>query len=145
MKLSLKLPLAFAVSLVLLLVGALFGIWRLNAAVGTYGNDVLQQVAAHRKSADISAHFAVAVQEWENTLLRGFDPKNQEKYWSSHQKEMTEVNTGMDELDKMVVDQSEAQPLVTKLRTEMANAQAAYVKAFEAYKQANNDPLAGDK
>jgi methyl-accepting chemotaxis protein len=145
MKLSLKLPLAFAVSLVLLLVGALFGIWRLNAAVGTYENDVLQQVAAHRKSADISAHFAVAVQEWKNTLLRGFEPKDQEKYWSSHQKEMTEVNTGIDELDKMVVDQSEAQPLVTKLRTEMANAQAAYVKAFEAYKQANNDPLAGDK
>jgi methyl-accepting chemotaxis protein len=145
MKLSLKLPLAFAASLLLLLAGALFGIWRLNGAVSTYENDVLHEVAAHRKSADIAGHFSVAIQEWKNTLLRGSDPKDQEKYWTSHLKEMTEVNKGIDELSKMVGDASEAKPLVTKLRTEMANAQAGYLKAFEDYKQASNDPIAGDK
>ncbi|NVO04901.1 MAG: HAMP domain-containing protein [Rhodoferax sp.] len=145
MKLSLKLPLAFAASLVLLLAGALFGIWKLNAAVDTYEVDVLHEVAAHRKSADISAHFSVAIQEWKNTVLRGSDPADQEKYWNSHLKEMDEVRAGIAELDKMVDDKSEAQALVTKLRTSMESAQAGYKSAFAAYKEAANDPVAGDK
>jgi methyl-accepting chemotaxis protein len=145
MKLSLKLPLAFTASLVLLLAAALFGIWKLNGAVATYEVDVLHEVAAHKKSADISAHFAVAIQEWKNTLLRGSEPKDQEKYWNSHLKEMAEVQAGIAELDKMVDDKSEAQTLVTKLRTEMESAQAGYKSAFAAYKEAANDPVAGDK
>lgn len=36
MKLGLKLPLAFALSLALMLTGALFGIFRLNQAVDVY-------------------------------------------------------------------------------------------------------------
>jgi methyl-accepting chemotaxis protein len=145
MKLSLKLPLAFAISLALLLVGALFGIWRLNAAVASFEVDVLHEVAAHKKSADISAHFAVAIQEWKNTLLRGSDPKDLDKYWNSHLKEMAEVNAGILDLDKLVDDKSPAQPLVSKLRGEMEGAQSAYLKAFETYKEAKNDPIAGDK
>lgn len=38
-----------------------------------------------------------------------------------------------------------ARPLVSKLRTEMENAQAGYKQAFEAYKEAGNDPIAGNK
>ena len=40
MKLSLKLPLAFTVSLLLLLAAALFGISRLNQALDTYQTSV---------------------------------------------------------------------------------------------------------
>jgi methyl-accepting chemotaxis protein len=145
MKLSLKLPLAFAVSLCLLLAGALFGIWQLNSAVASFEVDVLHEVSAHRKSADISAHFAVAIQEWKNVLLRGSDPKDMDKYWNSHLKEMEEVNAEILELDKLVFETSAAKPLVRKLRTEMEGAQAGYKQAFAAYKEAANDPIAGDK
>ena len=145
MKLSLKLPLAFALSMALLLCGALFGIWRLNNAVASFEVDVLHEVAAQNKGAEIAAHFAVAIQEWKNTLLRGSDPKELEKYWSSHQKEMGEVQARILELDKMVADQGAARPLVSRLRTEMESAQAGYRSAFEAFKAAANDPVAGDQ
>jgi len=65
MKLSLKLPLAFALALALLLSGALFGIWKLNGAVNSFERDVLHEVASNKKIATISAHFAVAIQEWK--------------------------------------------------------------------------------
>ena len=102
MKLSLKLPLAFALALALLLSGALFGIWKLNTAVTSFEVDVLRQVAAQNKGAEIASHFAVAIQEWKNTLLRGSDPKDQEKYWAAHQKQMGEVQSRIQELDQLV-------------------------------------------
>jgi methyl-accepting chemotaxis protein len=145
MKLSLKLPLAFALSMALLLSGALFGIWKLNAAVAHFEVDVMHEVVAQNKGAEIAAHFAVAIQEWKNTLLRGADPKDQEKYWASHQKQMGEVQTRIGQLDQLVDPQSAARPLVVKLRGEMEAAQAGYGAAFEAFKAAGNDPTAGDK
>ncbi len=145
MKLSLKLPLAFALALTLLLTGALFGIWRLNSAIASFEIDVSHEVAGQKKGAEISAHFAVAIQEWKNTLLRGSDPKEQEKYWNAHQKEMGEVAQRIQELDKLVDEKAPARPLVRKLQAEMENARAGYQKAFEVYKEAANDPVAGDK
>ena len=145
MKLSLKLPLAFALALTLLFAGALFGIWKLNRAVDTYEVDVLHEVSAHKKSSNLSAHFALAIQEWKNTLLRGSDPKDQEKYWNSHLKEMAEVKNELEDLDKLVDDKSETQALVTKLRSHLNEAQQGYQKAFEVYKESGNDPIAGDK
>jgi methyl-accepting chemotaxis protein len=106
---------------------------------------VLHEVAAQNKGAEIASHFAVAIQEWKNALLRGSDPKDLEKYWSSHQKEMGEVNARILELDNLVDAQSATRPLVTRLGTEMQAAQAGYNAAFESFKAAGNDPTAGDK
>jgi methyl-accepting chemotaxis protein len=145
MKLSLKLPLAFAVALALLLAGALFGIWRLNMAIASFEVDVSHEVAGQKKGAEISSHFAVAIQEWKNTLLRGSDPKDLDKYWHAHQKEMAEVAQRIQELDQLVDEKAVARPLVSKLRNDMETAQAGYKKAFEAYQEAGNDPVAGDK
>ncbi|OYT94043.1 MAG: methyl-accepting chemotaxis protein [Burkholderiales bacterium PBB3] len=145
MKLRLKLPLAFALALCLLFAGGMFGIYKLNQAIGSFEDDVLHQVAGHKKGAEISAHFATAIQEWKNVLLRGKDPKDQEKYWTAHLKKMGEVSSAIKELDVLVADGTEEQTLVTKLSDEMGKAQDGYKQAFEAYKAADNDFAAGDK
>ena len=144
MKLALKLPLAFAIALVLLFGAGLFGISQLNNAVRTYEEDVLLRVSAHKKSAEISAHFAVAIQEWKNVLLRGKDAKELDKYWGSHGKEMAEVNRLLGELQGLVND-GEEKALVQKLTAEMGNAQEGYRKAFADFKAADFDHVAGDK
>lgn len=41
MKLRLKLPLAFALALCLLFAGGMFGIYKLNQAIGSFEDDVL--------------------------------------------------------------------------------------------------------
>ena len=145
MKLSLKLPLAFATALILLLASALFGIWQLNQAVASFEVDVLHAVAGNKKSAEISSHFAVAIQEWKNLLLRGSDPNELDKYWGAHQKQMDEVQAQIQALDALVDASSPTHALVTKLRGEMDTARAGYIKAFAAFKEAGNDPIAGDK
>ena len=69
MKLSLKLPLAFTVSLLLLFAAALFGISRLNQALDTYQTTVAQSFEHERMAAGMLNNFKVQVQEWKNVLL----------------------------------------------------------------------------
>ena len=145
MKLGWKLPLAFALALGLLFFGGLFGIYKLNQAVAAFEDDVLHHVAGYKKGSEISAHFATAVQEWKNVLLRGKDAKDQEKYWGSHQKEMETVGQRIKELDQLVAASSPVKAQVGKLADEMAKTREAYRQAYDAYKAADNDFAAGDK
>ncbi|MBT9504959.1 MAG: HAMP domain-containing protein [Rhodoferax sp.] len=144
MKLSLKLPLAFAVALGLLFLGALFGIARLNSALDVYEHQVLGSVGAHKKVAQIDARFSVAIQEWKNVLLRGKEPKDLEKYWTAHLSAMREVREGLRELDKMDMDR-EAKATLQKIEQAIPIVGDAYKKAFEEFKAAGFDPTVGDK
>ncbi len=145
MKISLKLPLAFALALGLMFAAALFGIHRLNGAVARFEGDVLHHVAGQKLGAEVSTRFATAIQEWKNVLLRGKEAADQDKYWKAHLKDMEHVNKLLTQLDESVDKDSPVQALVTKLRTDMAKAQAGYLKAVEAYKASGADATAGDK
>jgi len=144
MELKLKLPLAFALALGLMFMGALFGIYRLNHSLGVFEHQVLATVAAHKKVAQIDARFSTAVQEWKNVLLRGKDPKDLDKYWSSHLKEMAAVQEGLRELDKMPLDNAAKDTLARLDKATLAVAEA-YKRAFEDFKAAGLDAAAGDK
>ena len=145
MKISLKLPLAFALSLGLLFSAALFGIYRLNGAVHTFKDDVLHHVAGNKIGAEISSAFATGIQEWKNVLLRGKEPADLDKHWKAHQKDMARVEQLLGDLDKAVDDGSPAQALVAKLKADMDKAKQGYIKAHEAYQAAGSDFAAGDK
>jgi len=144
MKISTRLPVAFAVALGLLFSGAVFGIYRLNAAVSMFQDDVLQHVASHKTGAEVSNAFATAIQEWKNVLLRGKEPKDLEKHWAAHERDMTKVEELIKRLDGQVDNGSPEQALVNKLRTEMGAAKEGYIKALAAYKAADFDFTAGD-
>jgi methyl-accepting chemotaxis protein len=144
MNLRLKLPLSFALALGLMLLGALFGIYKLNRSLDVYEHQVLATVAAHKKVAQIDTRFSTAVQEWKNVLLRGKDPKDLDKYWTSHLKEMQAVQEGLRELDKMPMD-ADARDTLGKLDHAILVVADAYKTAFEAFKAAGFESSAGDK
>ncbi|QTN30350.1 HAMP domain-containing protein [Rhodoferax sp. AJA081-3] len=144
MKLSLKLPLAFAFALGLLFLGGMFGIAKLNAALDVYEKNVLSTVAAHKKVAVIDSKFSTAIQEWKNVLLRGQEPKDLDRYWNAHIKEMKAVQDGLRELDAMNLD-SAAKETLAKLERALPVVGEAYKKAFEEFKSMNFDPTIGDK
>ncbi len=144
MKLKLKLPLAFALALGLLFCGGMFGIFKLTSSLGVYEHEVLRTVAAHKKAAQIDAHFSTGIQEWKNVLLRGKEPKDLDRYWAAHLKEMQAVNEGLSNLEGLLPE-GKAKSTAKDLAKALVGAQDAYKKAFEEFKASGLDAQAGDK
>jgi methyl-accepting chemotaxis protein len=144
MKLSLKLPLAFTVSLLLLFAAALFGISRLNQALDTYQTTVAQSFEHERLAAGMLGDFKVQVQEWKNVLLRGKDPAQLTRYWAAFEKQEKAINASAQKL-MAALPPGEGRERVAQFSQAHERMGAAYRKGFEAFKAADHDPQAGDK
>lgn len=95
MKIRLKLPLAFALSLGLLFASSMYGLFKLNHAVDVYARDVFNATESHRIASLSGTDFASAVQEWKNVLLRGKDEKKREDYWNAHEAKIKGSQAGL--------------------------------------------------
>jgi methyl-accepting chemotaxis protein len=143
MKLSLKLPLAFALALAMLFFGGMFGIYKLNQAVRTYEVDVQHAVHTLNVAATAGTHFSAVIQEWKNVLLRGKDPKKLDKYWASHLKNMQALQDDLKNLDELI-GAGPSKEMRQKLASSINGTAERYRKAFEAFKAAGMDATAGD-
>jgi methyl-accepting chemotaxis protein len=144
MKLTLKLPLAFALSLLLVTAAALFGIQQLNRAVHTFETDVHQSHERAAQASNLLSQFKTQVQEWKNTLLRGKDPAQLERYWSAFvriEQEMASESAGL----VKALPTGPAQDLVRQFADAHATMGRNYRTAYEQFKASGMDPTVGDK
>jgi methyl-accepting chemotaxis protein len=144
MKLSLKIPLAFTVALLLMFAGALYGIFALNQSINAYGTTVQDNVANERMVSATLVAFKLQVQEWKDTLLRGKDPANLDKYWAAFQTREKTVSTLAAEL-KTKLPEGESRTLIERFAIAHTSMGEGYRKGFEAFKSAGFEPSAGDK
>lgn len=142
-KLSLKLPLVIAASLLLMLCAALFGIHNLNQSLATYATTVKASHDSERDVADMALAFKTQVQEWKNVLLRGKDPKALDRHWSAFNQLSRDVDQGSRRLIT-ALPAGEARALVEKFAASHAAMALSYQRGFDAFKAAEFDPLAGD-
>ncbi len=143
MKLSRKIPLAFAAALTLMSSGALFGIHRLNQSIETYRTTVQDAVADERMASATLVAFKLQVQEWKDTLIRGQDPAKLDKYWSAFQQREQTVDDLTAKLKARLPD-DEARTLIDQFATAHAAMGQGYRKGFEAFKAAGFVASAGD-
>ncbi len=143
MKISLKLPLVIGAALLLAVAAGLFGIYQLNQSVATYVKVIDVDYAQERMAAQMLVDFKTQVQEWKNTLLRGKDAKQLDKYWAAFQKHESDVVASARKLQAALPD-GEARVLVGKFAQAHAAMGEGYRKGFEAFKAANFEPSAGD-
>lgn len=144
MKLSLKLPLVFTASLLLLLAAALFGISRLNSALDTYQTTVAHSFEHERQSSALLNDFKVQVQEWKNVLLRGKDPAQLTRYWAAFEKQERTIQEEARTL-LAALPPGEGRDKVQQFMQAHERMGVAYRKGFEAFKAADHDHQAGDK
>ncbi|SDR41298.1 methyl-accepting chemotaxis protein-1, serine sensor receptor [Paraburkholderia fungorum] len=143
MKLSIKIPLAFAVALLLMFAGALYGIFALNQSIDAYSVTVQDNVANERMVSATLVAFKLQVQEWKDTLLRGKDPAQLDKYWTAFQKRERTVDALAAQLNAKLPD-GESRALIEKFSAAHTSMGDGYRKGFEAFKSAGFDPVAGD-
>ncbi|SDC81371.1 methyl-accepting chemotaxis protein [Paraburkholderia lycopersici] len=143
MKLSRKIPLAFAVSLTLMSAGAFYGIHALDRVIETYRTSVQDAAANERMASATLVEFKLQVQEWKDTLLRGKDPQKLEHYWSAFEKRERTVDELAATLEAKLPG-GEAHTLVVQFAAAHAAMGQGYRKGFAAFKAAGADPVAGD-
>ncbi|WMY10955.1 methyl-accepting chemotaxis protein [Paraburkholderia phenoliruptrix] len=143
MKLSLKIPLAFASALVLMFAGALYGIFSLNSSIDAYRTEVVANVANERMVSETLVLFKLQVQEWKDTLLRGKDPAKLQKYWSAFEMRERAVSKLADDL-KRTLPAGESRDLVERFASAHVTMGAGYRRGLEAFRAADFEPSAGD-
>ena len=143
MKLRTKLPLAFVGALLLVMIAGLWGIYQLNASVVTYERVIAEDHGRERMAAHVLIDFKTQVQEWKNTLLRGKDPKQLDKYWAAFQQHEAKVATAAGKL-QAALPEGDARALVGQFIQNHAAMGAGYRRGFEAFKASGFDPSVGD-
>ncbi len=143
MNLKLKLPLTFTGVLAALLGAAMIGIYSLNQAVAVYETQVSAAHAQERAVAELLVTFKTQVQEWKDTLLRGKDPAKLDKHWGAFAKRESDVDDKAKAL-LAALPAGESRTLVEQFAAAHAKMGADYRKGFEAFKNAQFDPSAGD-
>ena len=102
MKLSLKLPLAFAAALALVIAAALFGLHSLNQSIRTFETEVHDSHQNAAAASHLLSQFKTQVQEWKNTLLRGKDPAQLDRYWKAFNTIEGEMADGSKQLAELL-------------------------------------------
>ncbi len=143
MKISLRLPLAMGIALCLAVGAGLFGIQQLNRALTAFVQVNAVDLAQERQASAMLAGFKTQVQEWKNTLLRGKDPKQLDRYWTAFQKQEAEV-AAMAAALQQGLPEGEARQLAADFNKAHATMGQGYRKGFEAFTAAGHDAAAGD-
>jgi methyl-accepting chemotaxis protein len=144
MKIRVRLPLTIAVLIGLLLAASFFGIYRLQRSLQVFEVQVAAASQHERLSAAMLSTFKTQVQEWKNVLLRGGDPKQLDRYWTSFTKTEQEVaKLGRELLADLQPGQ--ARGLVEQFLQEHQKMGAGYRQGLEAYKTAGYSHSEGDR
>jgi methyl-accepting chemotaxis protein-1 (serine sensor receptor) len=143
MKLTLKLPLAFFVFLLLMFASALYGLSSLNRSVAEYQSVIQGEVANERAISSALFHFKMQVQEWKDLLLRGKDPDKLAHGWQAFEQQERTVDDDCKVLLTKLPD-GEARRLVQNFLTAHETMGQGYRKGLDAFKAAEFDSAAGD-
>ncbi|WP_321858749.1 methyl-accepting chemotaxis protein [Burkholderia cenocepacia] len=143
MKLSYKIPLAFAVALSLMFCGALYGIHILNRSIDTFAEDVQTNVGNERLVSASLVQFKLQVQEWKDTLLRGKQPEKLDQYWQAFQTRERAVDSLAAQLVRRL-PAGESRSLVEQFMRAHTTMGDGYRRGFDAFKAAGFESSAGD-
>ncbi len=122
---------------------ACYGIYSLNQSLTTCAVEVQGRHEQQVLAGDISLDFKVQVQEWKNTLPRGKNPQDLDKYWKSFRKQEQAVAAGAGKLAASLPP-GDSQVLTQQFIAAHAEMGKRYTQAFEAFRAARFDAQVGD-
>jgi methyl-accepting chemotaxis protein len=138
-----KIPLAFALAMLLSLLAGFGGLWLTSRSLHTFHDEVQRRVSDERAAAAMQSHFKTQVQEWKNVLLRGSDSALFDKHWQAFQKEEKQVDELASGLRTSLTDPELVKQLDAFIAAHRAMAQG-YRMGLEKFQATGMEPSVGD-
>jgi methyl-accepting chemotaxis protein len=139
-----KLLLLLGVTLLILLSAVFIGIASLSKVIDEYGDAVNNDVAYLTEVASINVNFKTQVQEWKNTLIRGKDPKQLDKYWQRFEDNAAVIQKQYGDLLSHMRREHPAHQHVANFAKSYPPMLEAYRKGYQAFVAAGMDIAVGD-
>lgn len=121
----------------------LFGFAQVRGTVDTYSQIIDQDLANERVINSALLEFKTQVQEWKNTLLRGSNTEQREKYWSAFQRRETAVQSLISDLQS-TLPAGDSRELVEQFKTAHQTMGQGYRNGFNKFVSDNYASSAGD-
>lgn len=131
-------------SLLMLALASLFTTLRLNQNVNQYNNVLDYAIGARASALNANLEFKRQVQEWKNTLIRGADSEQMDKYWGRFNERHEKVQAQVEELIELLGDWPELRKLAEQFLKDHSAMQAAYSRGRNDYIAAEFDIAVGD-
>lgn len=101
-------------------------------------------VQTERDVNTILSDFKTQVQEWKNTLLRGYKDDSRKKYWGRFQEKEAAINAAFQDMLNNPVISDAVKDDIRQFNKAHAHMAEKYREGYEAFIAANYDPKVGD-
>lgn len=110
-----------------------------------YGETVNREATIMLEVADLNVKFKTQVQEWKNTLIRGHDQEQLEKYWGRFNTKATEIQKRLQHLLAIMPSDNQAKQHVQAFAKSYPAMISAYRAGYDVFLQSNKDIPQADK
>ncbi|MCF2948274.1 methyl-accepting chemotaxis protein [Paraglaciecola aquimarina] len=140
-----KLFALFGVALLLIIASVGFGIRSLSGVIDEYANAVETDISYASELAALNVDFKIQVQEWKNTLIRGKDLEQREKYWGRFNARADKIKANYKQLLSHLDKSSPGYNDLAAFAESYPPMVEAYRTGYQAFVDANFDIAVGDK
>lgn len=120
------------------------GLSSLNAVIVEYGEAVNQDVAYMTDISALNVTFKTQVQEWKNTLIRGKDADQRDKYWGRFLKNGADIQTAYKALLTSIPRQNPAYQHLSDFSDNYPVMLEAYKRGYQAFVDSGFDIRVAD-
>jgi methyl-accepting chemotaxis protein len=140
-----KLLLIVMLSLAVLGVSSVTTTWRLAINIGEYDSVINTTLEAQKFALSANLEFKRQVQEWKNTLIRGADAEQMDKYWGRFNQRHDSTQGEINKLIPLLNEWPELEAIALQFLVDHTNMQTAYSTGRDQYIAAGFEVAVGDK
>jgi methyl-accepting chemotaxis protein len=128
-----------------ILITVFWGFSSMKGVMSEYSDKVNQEAIIMSEVAELNVKFKTQVQEWKNTLIRGNDPEQLDKYWGRFNQTAEWIQKHYTYLLKTINDGHPAAQHIQKFAQSYPDMLAAYRAGYDTYIVSNKNITVADR